>query len=255
MSTHLAIGRRLLGKTTLVYSMARRSPYRVIVDPRGLIHTGAVRVRSGEALDRAFDLMADQVPLLADGSLAPEGETGHPLREILITPENDLQEMFSATCQLVKHWSVRYEGHHTDRGLSFVVDEARFFELMKAPAFEYLLRAAPPELIDILITAHQPKDLPTAIRAIADRWCIFRITQPTDLDAIREKCGDDVAKQVAQLAPHQFIEWNDATGTARAYRDPRVWFTPLRSDNAKPLEILPDPGEDSQLDREKLPGF
>ncbi len=232
--------------------MAQRSPYRVVIDPRGLIHTGAPRVVSGEQLDRAFDLLASAVPLLPSGAPAHGDEVGTPLKEIIITPDEGLQELFAATCLMVKQWSITYAGEHASRGLAFVIDEARFFDLMKAPAFEYLIRAAPPELIDIIITAHQPKDLPTAVRAIADRWLIFRITQPTDLDAIKDKCGDDVARQVAILNPHQFIEWNDSTGAARAFRDPRVWYTPLRSSEAQPLEILPDPGEDSQLDKGKL---
>lgn len=246
----LAIGRRLLGKTTLVYSMAIKCPYRVILDPRKLIHAGGVRVRSGDALDRAFDLMADGTLVIGNGQIAPDGK-GVPVNEILITPDQDVQAMFDAASQHVKQWSIEYE-KAIDRRLMFVVDEARFFELMKSPAFEYLLRAAPPDLIYIAITGHQPKDIPTAIRAIADHWLLFRITQEHDLAVIKERCGEDVAKAVAALKPHEFVDWDDAIGTARAFREPKAWYVALSQDDRKPVEILPETGADNRLDRERL---
>lgn len=236
MSTNLAIGRRLLGKTTLAYSMARKCEFRIILDPRDQIQSDGYRVREDAMLDQALDLMTIEEPAF---------------NELLVTPDRNVQGMFDATCAHVRQWAKEFHGQ-PKRRLAFIVDEARFYSLMDSDAFEWILRAAPPNEVHLILTAHQPKDFPTAIRAIADRWMVFRMTQETDLAVVRERCGIEVAEAVKQLKPHQFIDWNDATGEARAYRDPAAWFVPLRAGSGETSEILPEPPENSKVDGNKL---
>jgi hypothetical protein len=225
---YLALGRRQLGKTTLAYSMALKCPARVILDPRALIHSSGVRVHSTQTLDFAIDQ-------LADGTIA----------EILVTPDENVQALFDHTAQHVKRWAQDFQHQsRTSRRLMLLVDEARFFDLRASSAFEYVLRAAPPDLVNVMITAHRPADIPTDIRAISDHWLLFRCTQEHDLKVIGDRCGEHVREKVSRLLPHQFIDWDDATATSHVYTNPLRWYVPLRSKNApssEESEILPDP--------------
>lgn len=230
---YLALGRRQLGKTTLVYFMARKCPARIILDPRALIHSDGLRVSRIEDLDAAVDAIADE---------------SNPLHEVLITPDSNVQTMFDQASRHVKAWAQDFQhAPRSKRRLMFVIDEARFFDLRASPAFEYVLRAAPPDLVNVAITAHRPADIPTDIRAISDHWLMFRCTQEHDLKVIEERCTEQVRGQVAKLNPHEFIDWDDATATAHAFRNPAAWYVPLRSPGASEqvdLDILPptDPG-------------
>lgn len=225
---YLAIGRRGLGKTTLVYSMARKCPRRIVIDPRGLITSpDARRVTTIEAFDVA---LVSGVP------------------EIVVTPYDDLQGTFDAVANRVRaicRTSV------TDR-LMFIVDEARFFRLMDSSAFEYVLRAAPPESVHVAITCHRPLDIPTDIRAIADHWLVFKLTQEHDLRVIDGRCGGLVKRHVAALAPYEYVHWNDGTQEFAVNKHPEGWFVPLRTAGPQPEEILPELPENSGIDSDKL---
>jgi len=220
---YLYLGRRKLGKTTLALSMARKCPYRVMLDPRGLIHSGAPRVSDVDGVASAFDAMSND----------DEHDETRRVREVLVTPEHDVQLVFDYTSREVKQWSKDW--HDPEHRLMYVVDEARFFDLLDSPAFEYVMRAAPPELIHIAITAHRPVDIPTDVRAISDHWMLFRCTQEHDLKVIEERCGWAVRQEVSQLNPHEFVHWDDAIGTYRVYRDPAAWYVPLS------VRSMPDP--------------
>lgn len=212
---YLALGRRQLGKTTLVYSMARKCPARIVLDPRGLIHSDGLRVSRIAELDSAVEAIADE---------------RDPLSEVLITPDSNPQSMFDQASRHVKSWAQDFQhAPRATRRLMFVVDEARFFDLRESSAFEYVLRAAPPDLIHVAITAHRPTDIPTDIRAISDHWLMFRCTQEHDLKVIEERCTEAVRNSVAKLNPHEFIDWDDATATAKPYRNPAAWYVPLQS--------------------------
>lgn len=241
---YLVLGRRQLGKTTLAYSMARKCPRRLIFDPRGQIHSDGLRVSDRALLAGAMDDMAD-----------PKD----PIKEILVTPDQDVQGMFDACAREVKAWADDFaHAPRSARRLMFLIDEARLVKLLDSAAFEYVMRAAPPDLIQVAITAHRPADIPTDVRAISDHWLLFRCTQEHDLKVIRERCTESVCNQVAQLAPHQFIHWDDATAKAFAHREPGAWFVPLRSSAAPDgpgTPMLPETAElpaNAQLDTARL---
>ena len=244
MSIYLALGRRQLGKTTLVYSMARKCPARLILDPRGLIHSDGLRVSRLEDLELMMDRMSVTASTKKDA-----------LSEIIVTPDTNVQTMFDQCARHVKAWAQDFQ--HAPRAthrLMFVVDEARFFDLRESAAFEYVLRAAPPDLVNIAITAHRPVDIPTDIRAISDHWLMFRCTQEHDLKVIGERTTETVRDAVARLNPHEFIDWDDATATARPFKNPAAWYLPLRSTNAPEMtdpDILPA-AEVGKVDKPKL---
>jgi hypothetical protein len=233
---NLALGRRQLGKTTLVYSMAMKCPYRVILDPRGMIHTPhGVRVTTSDQFFNVLDRMhAD------DGT-----------REIVWTPRENLPTALDTASSEVIRWFEKFP----QRRLMFVIDEARFFHnLETSQSLDYVLRASPQNTIDIAITAHRPKDIPTDIRAIGDYWLMFKHTQGHDLKVIEERCGVAVSDAVAALDRYQFIQWDDGAAVAKAYRNPSAWFVTL-NDGRTPANAVPllDSGENIELvDRNKL---
>jgi len=230
----LVLGRRQLGKTTLAYSMALKCANRIILDPRGLIRgTGGVRVGQRAQFDQAIEMLHAK-----------------ELREIIVTPEGDLDRMFSATAVAVKAWN---RDHATsardDKRLMWLIDEARFFDksLAKSEAFKFLLRASERDLVHIVLTAHRPADIPTDVRAISDHWIMFRTTQEHDLKVIDDRCGPKVRDLVANLNPHEFVQWDDAGGTVRAFREPARWFVALDQGHGQAQlgpdpEMLPGPG-------------
>lgn len=200
-------GRREVGKTTLALYLASRVPTRVIFDPRGLV----------PASDRALTAndVADQFTRMREAN---------PTRSIVVTPDSDVKGLFEYTARECKEWARDAEGP-----IAFVVDEVRFIDT-ESPALDWLLRCAARSEVTIIFTAHRPSDLPPDIRAIADYWCLFTITQEHDLKVIRERCSDEVAARVQRLKSREFLTWDDTTGTFREYRDPSQWFVKLATD-------------------------
>jgi hypothetical protein len=80
--------------------------------------------------------------------------------------------------------------------------------------------------VHVLITAHQPKDIPTSIRSIADHWFVFYTTQQTDLDRIEEK-SPDAARLVRSLQGRDYVHWDDARAKLTVNRYASNWFIPL----------------------------
>jgi hypothetical protein len=207
---YLAIGRRELGKTTLVYSLARRIPQRIIFDPRGMIHSGQARRASTPAEIRAgIEALYDDL----DGDLA----------ELIITPRDAVQEAFESLCAGVRDW-IEWD---STLPLAVVFDEMRFVSTVNVPAFEYVLRCAPRDVVHVFMTCHRPKDVPVDVRAIADQWLIFHCSQRHDLREIFEFAGPDAMRQVQRLAPYEWLQWDDGRGTMRLHTTPSAWFVPL----------------------------
>lgn len=231
MSIHLALGRRMLGKTTLVYSMARKCPFRIVLDPRNMIHTAdSVRVASSADFLAAFKQML----------YAPDSDPR--IHELIWTPRENLADALNVSSAAVTTWF-----ETSDARMMFLIDEARFFpNLAQSQQLDYVLRASPPGVVDVAITAHRPKDIPTDIRAISDYWLMFKHVQRHDLDVIEERCGEKVQRQVEALEPYQFIEWDDGRAAATAYRDPSKWFVPLNAGHrAAPIALLDRSGGES----------
>lgn len=212
--------------------MADKCDRCVIFDPRGLIDDPqGERVRdAGEFDDAAIDF--------SEGTL----------RELIVTPDADTQRLFDHVAGRVKVWSATLHG-----SLMFVVDEARFVQLMDSRAFEWLMRAAPADRVHLAITCHRPADIPTDVRAIGDHWLLFQCTQEHDLKVIEQRCGPKVESAVRALAPREFVHWDDAKGSYQIFRNPKAWYVPLGSPRSSGGELVLTPaGGESPVDTSKL---
>lgn len=205
----MIVGRRELGKTTLAYYMTRKQRRRVILDPRGMIPTdGRDRVRDVADLPDAFDQLA-----------ANSGA------DVICTPDENVQACFDVLCRELRQ--LLTDDDTPTATTAFLVDEMRFVDTT-APSFDWLLRCAPRAAVSVILTAHRPIDVPPDIRGIADQWIVFKSTHDADLKLIGQHCGADVAATVQQLAPYEFVAWDDARGAATVYKNSSAWFVPLR---------------------------
>lgn len=211
-----AVGRRERGKTTLVYFLVCRIAIRVIFDPRRLVETGSPRAETFEDLAVLFTQL---------------GNNG--VDEIIVTPADDVQEMFEETCRYV---ATRIRDN-PDQPIAFMVDEARFVDLQCAP-LEWILRCAPRNTVHVFFTCHRPADLSVNVRAILDQWLLFHCVQEHDLEVIRERCGKPVADKVSKLRAYQWIQWDDGSGEAYEHNDPTTWYRPLRSRPTESVSVI-----------------
>lgn len=205
---YFATGRRENGKSTLVYALAQRLPQRIVIDPRRQFVTASPCVTTPDEVATAMDALS------ADPSL----------REVVVMPRGAVQPCFDALFESACGWIE----DHPSRALAIIVDEARFFDLT-GEAFEWVLRCAPRASMHVFLTAHRPSDIPVDVRGIMDQWLMFRTTQPHDLRAIAERCGESVAALVSTLGPYEWVQWDDGKALATVHRDPSVWYVPLRS--------------------------
>lgn len=204
----LCIGRKEQGKTTLGYHLVHNLPTRVIVDPREHFFTGGKEVTDASNLYSLLDTQA----------------------EIIVKPEDNYPEHFEFVCDRLRAW-VR---DNRSEKFALLVDEAydvKTFEYMP-PALDWLMRKTKRDQVRIIFTAHRPVDIATDIRALSDNWFIFQSTQEHDLRVIRERCGEQVAEQVAQLKPREFILWDDSVGRWKKFVDSNAWYMSLQKQEA-----------------------
>lgn len=226
-----AVGRRERGKTTLAYSLACRITIRVIFDPRHLIETGAPRAESPDDLAAMFSQLGKQ----------------ESFNEIIVTPADDVQDMFEETCRYV---ATRIRDN-PDQSIAFLVDEARFVDL-QCPSLEWILRCAPRNTVHVFFTCHRPSDLSVNVRAILDQWLLFHCVQEHDLDVIRERCGKPVAEKVAKLKAYQWVQWDDGKGEAFEHNDPVTWYVPLRSRPTETVHVIEDGAPIDPVDKQRV---
>lgn len=221
---YLVIGRRLQGKTTLGFFIARNSPKRIILDPRGLI-----RPRGAVVVSRTQDIK------FAIGQLATELPAG----TVVVTPKR-LEQGFAAVVRECAAWLER------DRRARFalLLDEFRFVKTFSQQSadFEWLLRCSDPDRVHVIITCHRPIDVPVDVRSIADHWLMFRMTQPHDVRVVDER-STRAALRVQRLDPRVYVHWADSEDESdqnpSTYANSERWYVPLRS--ADTDEIEPEP--------------
>ncbi|HJR08443.1 MAG TPA: hypothetical protein VJ842_14370 [Pyrinomonadaceae bacterium] len=212
----LIIGRRLMGKSTLSAFLASRSERSIVFDPRGLFdRVDTLELTTEIQTRRIRDMVID-----------------HEVRRLVITPnhEQSLQSSFASTCDAI----ARIVQEHPHVPLVFVVDEVRFIGAnnVLTPSLEWLLRCSDTHCQDIIFTCHRPKDVPTDVRAIADYWMLFRMTLEHDLRVVADQ-STRAAALIPKLADRQFVCWDDGKGELIEYRDPKVWFYPLRHSGSR----------------------
>jgi hypothetical protein len=204
---NLIIGKRELGKTTLAVNLARYHSTRVIFDPRHMINTSRCILTDSQIKDGLYNAL-DTEP------------------EIIIRPHFDKEAAFEATCEEIYQWLQDSPGEP----LCFLVDESRFVsEPEKNQHFDYIVRCLPSSQVTVILTCHGIVDVSTDLRRIADYWILFRLTMESDLDRVRERCGDTVADEVQRLEPFQYIVWNDQKSVYTKKTEPRKWYVKLES--------------------------
>jgi len=229
---HLVIGRRKRGKTTLAYYMARNCPQRVIFDPRGMIRAApeARVVTTMRGFQEGFRALS-----------AAE------LTELVYTPADDsFPSAFRYFCACVKTWIVA-DSH---RPLAVMIDELAFVNPTE-PALLWMLRCSEPDVFHIFVTCHRPKDVPTDMRAIADRWFLFQCRQEHDLEVIEDRCSAAVAAAITRLEEREFVLWDDDTATMKVFRNAKPWHVPLKRDtppDGQAIDLGALEGEDISLD-------
>jgi hypothetical protein len=217
-------GRRSQGKTTLAVYSLDKVDRRAVLDPRRLIRRpGAIVLQSAARLSEAFDALA-------------AGEVD----EIVYSPTENHRQAFERFSLELKRWILEYP----DLEIAVLIDEASFYEVLdpRAPPsqrapFMYVLKASDVDLVHIVITCHRPSDLAPDIRALMNRWCLFRTTQEHDLAVIRERCTAVVCDVVTTLEDRQFVAWNDDDASAEVNRAPFVWYSELSPAAAEYLEL------------------
>jgi len=207
--TYLVFGRRELGKTTLADAMLKALPKRAVIDPRRMIRQRDQRIEyvqtQADALDALHEMMS-----------------GHEIDEVVYQPqEDDLDQAFAGWTRALKQVILTYPRQR----IGVLIDEASFYNL-NAPTFQWLLKCIPREQAHIFITAHQPKDVPTNVRAIADHWIVFYTTQHTDLERIAEK-SPEVASIAKTLRDRAFVHWDDTKARYSVNSQPSSWYVPL----------------------------
>lgn len=219
---YLCLGRREQGKTTLGYYIVSRLPRRLAFDPRGMIRT------------ERSDVFTSPGQLFREGMDAFDH---HEIREVVMTPGNDVATAFAVFCRE----AANYVRRNPDSHLGILIDEIRFVDL-KNEDLDWILRCAPVDNVHVVFTGHRPKDVPTDIRAIADRWCLFNFTLPRDVEIIEDQTSPLVAREVEKLGARQFVTWDDRTAKASYHRDPQVWYIQTRAkrpENPENAEVLP----------------
>jgi hypothetical protein len=220
----IIMGRRELGKSTLALYMATRRPYAVVFDPRHLFQSDASigDLTTQIARDALDDRFLASPPVVA-----------------VVQPNDALEQSSIALADFVRRWTET----RLDR-LAVVLDEAALYAM---EPWAWVVRCAPRQQIDLILTAHRPQDIPTTIRALADTWCVFRTTQPHDLEAIEDRCGIAFSSAVERLQPRHFAVWDDAKGSWSLRTQPGVWYVPIRSQSPIGASDSLVPGEPEEM--------
>jgi hypothetical protein len=219
----LILGRRELGKSTLALYIARKTPTRIIFDPRAMFHTSP-------------DIFRDDLFLSGRAGVEENLELALDTRsEIIVAPPYHVIETFNSMCEILARWVEE----NPREELTLIVDEARFVETTSEinPFFDWLLRCTLRSQVNIVFTAHRPADIAVDIRSIADFWIMFHTTQEHDLKVIAERCGSEVSEMVHELKPGEVVIWNDSRATFRKETDRVKWFVPMTTPAAQTEEV------------------
>lgn len=204
---YLCIGRRELGKTTLAYRMVRAIDKRYVLDARRMIKQRGPHVETTDDIGSTSDVMF----------AVANGEIEEAIYQPIESPSFAFREWVKVLRDIV------IEFPNTE--IAILVDEASFYDL-DDDSFQWIVKCAPRSKVHVFITAHQPKDIPTSIRSIADHWFIFYTTQQTDLDRIEEK-SPEAADMVRTLKGRSYVHWDDARAVLSVNHYPSNWFIPL----------------------------
>lgn len=180
----------------------------------------------------AFDPMEDHRELLPDSFEGFDAELDDYFEEAQTLktfacdylPADDLEREFEAVCQRV------YDFGH----MLLVIEEAPLVcrANYMPPTFGKIIRTGRHRDIDVLWTAQRASEVSRTLTSATDIWIFFSQTEPRDLDAIAERCGRDVADQVAGLGLHDSFVW-DVIAREIIENSPRLLKRELGRANAR----------------------
>jgi hypothetical protein len=213
----IAIGRRGQGKTTLGYSIARKCESRVILDVR----------RTIPSPDPIGDLPRDEEKLKRQ-ILDPN------ISEIVVRPVRHFEETNERLAVMMADLMLDPDGR-----IAIFLDEAGLIDF--AP-WDPFFRTADPVKVIMIVTAHRPQDVPARVRALADWFCLFRMTEPNDLAMVEKQCGSRVAEILPSLGPRVYVRYDAATVNddrqIMTFSDPSAWYVAMHTPSfAQPFEI------------------
>src|SRR5215469_18422441 len=76
------------------------------------------------------------------------------------------------------------------------------------PELGRLVRLGRHRRVSLLWTAQRAAEVSRTLTAMTDVFVLFSCTEPRDLDAIRERCGAEIAEKVSRLGLHDCLIWD-----------------------------------------------
>ena len=76
------------------------------------------------------------------------------------------------------------------------------------PEMGRLVRLGRHRRVSLLWTAQRAAEVSRTLTAMTDVFLLFSSTEPRDLDAIRERCGAEIAEKVSRLGLHDCLIWD-----------------------------------------------
>ena len=115
-------------------------------------------------------------------------------------PGGDLEEAIEQVCPLV----------YRQGSCVFICEEIALYTRPGSvtSAFGKLVRTGRHKEISVVWATQRPAECAKSITALTDLWILFSITEPRDLDAIADRCGEEIANRVSALGQHDFIIWD-----------------------------------------------
>ena len=179
------VGRKGSGKSTRTATLLKYAPRIIAWDPMD---------DHSRLLPDSFDTICT---LLDDYF---EETKSHQTFACDYVPGDNLENDFEELCVLAY-----------DHGpLLFVVEEAPLVcrANFMPPTFGKIVRTGRHRGIDLLWTAQRASEVSRTLTSATDFWIFYSQTEPRDLDAIAERCGRDVAENVAGLGLHDSFCWD-----------------------------------------------
>lgn len=233
MSNVLVCGTRKTGKSTLALYLAMQWRGTVVIfDPRG----------SYRGVGLQCPDVATLMQHLEDGDYFAKDGTVIPL---VYHVDDDPEKSFSQLCSAL--FPPRFEGF--SGRIALIVDESRTVQSHNSisPALDRLVGQHPIDDVLVIQTTHEIKEWNSKSKSVMDEVYLFFQIGPQNYDRIADLCGDDVADQVSQFAPHakddpvlhhyvhySFREFFDGGKQWELCSDPEIWFIPLGQQNRLP---------------------